>query len=274
MGILQKALDEIKYRVPFNILTAAFNNYNEEGWRQAPVSLDELILSKVIRPRVIFDANIVGGETLTVPVYNLNVEYADDFTRVVKIPSEHINYRTIMSVLSAHYMPYGYNYNNTSAAMAGAGTSGVNDITNTAQRVNNSFSSVPVLSTAIVRLVGHNTVMIHDKMYITNVHSVRCVVANEENMENIPPRSWHAFSKLCELAVKSFIHNILVIRMGNSYLVGGQELGVFKDIVDSYSDSEELYQVELRERWQKINIYFSDGIEHTKYMRMLINPGI
>lgn len=273
MGILQKAVDEVKYRIPFNILTAAFNNYNEEGWRKAPVSLDELMLSKVIRPRVIFDTNIVGGETVMVPIFNLNIEFADEFTRVVKIPSDKINYRTVMSALSAHYMPHGYNYNNATAAMAGAGFSGINDVTNTAQRVNNSFSSVPVLSTAMVRLVGHNTVMIHDKMFITNVHSVRCAVANEENLENINPRSWHAFSKLCELAIKSYIYNTLVIRMGSSYLVGGQELGVFKELIDEYKDSEELYQTELREKWQKIN-YMNDSIEYDRFIRMMISPGI
>ena len=273
MGILQKAVDEIKYRIPYDILNAAFRDYSEAGWRGAPVSLEELIMSKVIRPRVIFDTNIVGGETIMVPLDGLMPKYADHYTRVVEIPLERVNGRSIMSVLSAHYLPHGYSFNNMNSPMAIAGYGSVNDVTSTANKINTSFANVPPLSSAMVQLTGPNVVLIRDRTYITNVYSVRCVVANEENLENINPRSWHVFAKLCELATKSYVYNKLVIQMDSTYLQGGQSLGVLSDLVQSYSEMEELYQVELREKWQKVN-FMNDTESYTRHVRLSINPAI
>lgn len=274
MGILQKAIEELKYRIPFNILTAAFNDHNEQAWRRAPVSLDELIMTKVIRPRVIVDTNLVGGETVMVPLDGLMPLYVDNYTRVVEIPGDRINHRNIMTVLSAHYLPYGFSFNNMNAPTAMAGYGSVNDITSAAQRVNNSIANVPALSSAMTQLVSTNTVLIRDKLYISNVYSIRCVVANDENLENINPRNWHVFCKLCELAVKSYIYNSLILQIGSAYLSGGQELGIFRDIVDSYQNAQELYEIELREKWGKINIYFNNTEEYSKFIRMQISPGL
>ncbi len=273
MGILQKAVAELKYRIPHDILNAAFRDYSEEGWRGAPVSLEELILSKVIRPRVIFDTNIVGGETIMVPLDGLMPKYADMYTRVVEIPLDRINGRNIMSVLSAHYLPHGYSFNNMNSPMAIAGYGSVNDVTSTANKVSNSFANIPPLSSAMVQLTGPNVVLIRDRTYITNVYSVRCVVDNEENLENINPRSWHVFAKLCELATKSYIYNTLVIKMDTTYLQGGQSLSVFKDIVDEYRECESLYPVELQEKWQKVN-FMNDTESFTRHIRLSINPAL
>ena len=273
MGILQKAVAELKYRIPHDILNAAFRDYSEEGWRGAPVSLEELILSKVIRPRVIFDTNIVGGETIMVPLDGLMPKYADMYTRVVEIPLDRINGRNIMSVLSAHYLPHGYSFNNTNSPMAINGYGSVNDVTSTANKINNSFSNIPPLSSAMCQLTGPNVVLIRDRTYITNVYSIRCVVSNEENLENINPRSWHVFSKLCELAVKSYIYNTLIVKMDTTYLQGGQSLGVFKEIVDEYRESEELFQVELREKWSKVSM-MNDTETYVRHLRIGINPSI
>ena len=273
MGILQKAVDEIKYRIPYDILNAAFRDYSESGWRGAPVSLEELIMSKVIRPRVIFDTNIVGGETIMVPLDGLMPKYADHYTRVVEIPLERVNGRSIMSVLSAHYLPHGYSFNNMNSPMAIAGYGSVNDVTSTANKINTSFANVPPLSSAMVQLTGPNVVLIRDRTYITNVYSVRCVVANEENLENINPRSWHVFAKLCELATKSYVYNKLVIQMDSTYLQGGQSLGVLKDIVDEYRECHDLYDVELREKWQKVN-FLNDTESTTRFYRLMVNPAL
>ena len=273
MGILQKAVEEIKYRIPFNILTAAFNVPSEDGWRAAPVSLDELILSKVIRPRVITDTNIVGGETIMVALEGLMPSYVDNYTRVVIIPGDRVNHRNIMSVLSAHYLPYGYSFNNVNAPAAVAGYGSVNDVTNAAHRVMNSFSSLPPLSSAMCQLVGNNTVLLRDNLYITNIYSVRCVVANEENLENINPRSWHVFCELCEHAVKAYIYNVLVLKMGSAYLLGGQELGVFKDIIEEYREENALYSSMLKEKWQKVNLMNSSDA-YSKYIRLQVSSSL
>jgi len=268
--------EEIKYRIPIQILQTAFNNYNEEGWRNAPVSLDELIISKVIRPRLIMDANIVGGMVVMVPINGgTTLEYSDEYTRVLKINPDTINHRTVMTVLTVHYQPYGLRsaggFGNVGITSVGYGSS--NELTSNGARVDASFSSIPILTSATIQLVGYNTVLVRDRSYISTIYSLRCMVANEENLENINPRSWHVYSKLAELCVKSYIYNKLVINMDKAFLSGGQELGAMTDIITSYADSEQMYQDMLREKIQK-NQYFNDSINYARFIRSLVNPGI
>lgn len=276
MSILLKMTEEIKYRIPLQILQSAFNNYNEEGWRNAPVSLDELIISKVIRPRLIVDTNIVGGVVIMVPIAgNTILEYSDEYTRVIKVSPDAVNHRTIMTVLSAHYQPYGFNMSNAggNVGASGLGYGSSNDLSNSGMRVDSSFSSIPIISTATIQLVGYNTVLIRDRSYISDIYSLRCMVANEENLENINPRNWHMLSKLAELCVKSYIYNRLIISMDKAFLSGGQELGSASDIVSSYADAEEMYQDMLRTKIQKLS-WFNDSVYYARYLRKMINPGI
>lgn len=53
---------------------------------------------------------------------------------------------------------------------------------------------------------------------------LRCVIANEANMENIQIRSYRTFAKLCGFAVKSYIYNLLDILLGETALLNGMQL--------------------------------------------------
>ena len=53
------------------------------------------------------------------------------------------------------------------------------------------------------------------------------------------------FKKLCEYAVKSYIYTNLIFDIESNVVFRGQELGVIKDIVGQYSDSEDKYTEQL-----------------------------
>lgn len=272
MSIFSKALDEIKYTIPRQVLTEAFKD-TTNNWRQAPVSLDEQIMNKVIKPRVLLDANLIGGQETLVSLEGLASLYIDTYTVVFEIPAERLNFREIMSVLSIGYLPYSATYSSFGSGVGVVNPNSLNDVLSAGQRVGNAMSSIPVVSNATAELIGYNTVMIRDQVRATNAYQLRCVLANDANLNNINLRSYPDFAKLCQLAVRSYIYNTLLIKIDNAYLQGGQELGSFKNYVESLADSEEMYQTYLREVWGAV-AFMNDVTSYERFIKLQISPGL
>lgn len=270
MNILTKAVDSCKYRIPIEVLKIAFND-EVQNWRQAPISLDEMIMNKVIRPRVLTDANIVGGETILVSLAGVQGRTLDQYSIIYEIPAELIMYRSLMSVLSVGYlrgMGNGYNgYAGTNFNQSG------NDLLGAAKKVGDSMASIPNVSTAKADIIGYNTIRIHDQAGILGLYELRCVVANEENLNNISPRSYLAFSELVVLAVKSYIYNTLIVKLDSAYLAGGQELGSIKSIIEGYSDEEENYNTYLENKWRP-TAFMNNTKDHERFIRLQINSAL
>lgn len=272
MSIFAKALDEIKFKIPIEVLREAFKDdlYN---WRQAPVSLDDQIMTKVIKPRVMLDANLVGGQQIIVSLEGLTPNYIDTYTMIYEIPLDYTNFREIMAVLSIGYMPTSTTFNSMGVGMGMVSPRSASDLMSAAQRVGDSVSNIPAISNATVDLIGANTILVRDRTRVTNIYQLRCIVANENNMNNINPRSWLNFSTLCVHAVKSYIYNRLLIAIDRAYLTGGQELGAFKSYVETLSDAEENYQTYLKEVWRP-TAFCNDALSYQRLIRLQISPGL
>lgn len=272
MNTLIKTVEEIKYTIPYDVLRLAFQD-EYTAWRNGGVTLDEKILSKIIRPRVLVDCNLVGGMEVVIPLDGLNPESVDQYYTILKIPSERIGNKTIFSVLSLGLHPYNSSLNMAVGAMGFSAPVNVNSVTNTAQRIGDSVSTAPILANTRIDIIGHNTVLIHEQWRLIVSYSLRCMVANDPEMQNIHPRSILAFSKLCQLAVKSYIYNTMIVKIDQAFLSGGQELGAVKNIIESYADAEELYQTYLKEKWSKV-AYMNDKLGHDRFIRLQISPGL
>lgn len=266
MNPITKAVDEIKFRIPRDILKQIFQD-KSYNWRDTPISIDEQILSRVIRPRVMVDCNLMGGTEALVPLDGSERQIVDSFITIYRIPKDITQNRSIMSALSVSYM---------SSAM-GAGLAGMNNYKQCSvtpalilgQGMMDAFGPIPQTSTAKVQLIGENTIMIRDTIPPVGYGYLRCVLANDENMSHIQMRSIPDFCKLCELAVKSFIYNEYIVTMDRGQLYGGQDLGVFKQIVESYADSEELYQDYLRNKWAAV-AFMNDNESFTRFLKLNI----
>lgn len=247
MMAISKLLDEVKFRIPKAILEAVFVQKNIK-WRQQPPSLDEQIMALVVRPRVLVDCNLVGGAEVFIPLDGCPFDRADSYTSVYRIPKSYTNGRSINSVLNITFSDptklssYGVAAGQQNTMMMNLGSS-----------VMDAHGSIPMTSTAKVQLIGENVVMVRDTVILPANIYLRCIVANDENMSHLQMRSYHHFANLGVLAVKSFIYNTYVIPMDLGELHGGQVLGRFKEIVDGYADSEELYQTYLTEKFQKVS---------------------
>lgn len=272
MNPLAKAVDEVKFTIPIEVLRVAFQD-DVPNWRAMPPSLDEQIMNKLVRPRVIQDLNLVGGQVIIVSLEGLVAKYIDTYTVVFEIPAERLNNRTLMSVLSVGYLPIAMTYNSMNHGIGTVNPQSMNDVMSAGQRVMDSYSNIPAISNATADIIGYNTILIRDQLRVTNTYQLRCRVANEDSLNNINPRSYRALSKLCVLAVKSYIYNKLIIKIDQAYLTGGQELGQFKTYVEGLADYEEMYQTYLKEVMEKV-CFMNDSNNYTRFIALQINPAL
>lgn len=266
MNPIIRSVDTVKYRIPKQILDEVFQKKNYR-WRDTPISIDEQIINQVIKPRVLVDCNLVGGTEALISLEGLPGEFVENFQTVYRIPKDRTQGRSIMSVLSV-------GYGSASLIAHSGGNAAYNSrsatpITMAGQAMMDAMSPTPIVSTAKVSLIGENVILVKDTSPPVANAFIRCVLANDENLSHIQLRSIPAFCKLVEYAVKSYIYNELTILIGQAQLSGGQELGRFKDIVDSYADAEQMYSDYLKDKWQKIAM-MNDEMSMTRFVKMQI----
>ena len=263
MLAVNKALDEIHYRIPRAILETIFIDRNIK-WRSNPISIDEQIMSLVIRPRVLVDCNLVGGTEAFINLDGVQFTRSDDYTSVYRIPKTLTQGRSINSVLNITFSDpskvssYGVAAGQQNTMMLQLGSS-----------VMDAHGSIPVTSTAKVQLIGENTVMVRDTVILPANIYLRCILANDDTLSHLQLRSYPAFANLVVLAVKAYIYNSYIIELDIGQLLGGMNIGKFKEIIDSYADSEELYQTYKKEVWQKV-AFQNDSSSADRYLKMII----
>ena len=272
MSALQKALVELQYRIPRAILETVFRDNRTYRWRSGPADVSELILNRVLKPRVLVDCNLVGGAEMLIALENVHVEVLDNITSVFHIPKDITQGRTITTALSIGY---------GNAMMLGqpSYTSAFKpcSITPSLQvgaSMMDRHQPIPISGTARVQLIAENTIMVRDSRAVTGaVAYLRCIVANDDELSHLQLRSYIDFAKLCELAVKSYIYNEYFLLIDRAQIAGGYDLGSFKEVVNGYADSEEMYQTFLRETWTAV-AFMNDMETHARHITRIVGPGI
>jgi hypothetical protein len=273
MNAIQFALNNVKYSIPRPILEKAFLSTGV-AWRQtANTNVDEQIVNNVIKARVLVDCNVIGGTQVLIPLEGLTLQKPSAYTTVIHIPKTLTQGRSINSVLNLSFLTPG-----SLASWGGGATGGSvgayalkenNALMNAAQGVMAAHDTIPMTSTARVQLIAENTILIKDTMSLPPNTFLRCVVANDEDLNNLQLRSYRKFSKLVEYAVKSYIHNELIVSLDQGELQGGQALGVIKDTIQSYAEAELNYQDYLTDFFEAI-LLMSDQESYHRLIKMTI----
>lgn len=280
MNAIAYAINEIMHTIPYEVLHAAMV-IREDPNLQGMTSLEEKIVNKVIRQRVMRAANVVGGIEHIIAIGGIAPMYSERLYTVYRIPSELTMDKDIMSVLSLSFMPnsgfMGISGGFGSPGLAynpSAPTSSMNSaVTNVGSRIAASFVSSGVLSNAHTEIVARNTVLVYAHYQSLANYALRVVLENDDNLNNIQPRSYHYFSQLCVLATKAYVNLHLKLAINSGYLSGGQELGMFRSIVESYDDAEEGYQTFLREQWGGV-AFMNDSSRHFNMLQSMIQPDL
>jgi len=266
MNAIQKALKDIRSNIPKEILERTFltQNMSAFGGRHnfQPLSLDQRIREAVIDGTVLPDCHLVGGTEVTVPLASVRPEYVNSYNLVYRVPKHLTQQRSIVRVLHITFGDGGV------AGSMNMGLQGRSELLSKAQGVLNSRSSIPVVSTANIELIGENTVLVRDNITMPGNPYLRCVVENDAELSGFLPAAILVFGKLCVLACKSYIYNNINISIDQAQLSGGMALGRFREVVDGYSDAQEQYETMFDERWRKIAL-MADPEQHKRHLKMI-----
>ena len=282
MNALIYSLNEINHQIPKELLHAGMMVDEQESTAYL-TSLDDKILRKVLKKRVLLDANVVGGVEIIIPLNNLQPSFSEHFYTVYNISPELTNNREIISALSLAFMPAnGYfgqvgNYYGSGSSVSGnstlSGFNSFNPVMGVADRIGNAASSNGVLSNAHLEIVAYNTILVYAHYRTLANFGIRVLLENDSNLNNIQPRSYKQFSFLCVLATKAYLYNKLIIAINSGYLSGGQELGMFKNILENYASAEEEYRTYLREVWGAV-AFMNDVTRSNRFLSSMIAPNL
>jgi len=258
MNAIGKAVDDIKFGIPNMILEKAFGGSEF-------VTIDNAIIMKVIRRRVLVDINLIGGESIIVNITNCRfVKVGDDL--VVTIPKELTKNRKMINALSLLNTPHRSHRGNYVPQTGLQHTTGMNTEMN---KVIDSIATMPVVQTSDVELVASEKVLIRDMDFFVNDVTMTVVIENDKELNNLDRKSYMAFSKLTKLAVEAYIYNELRVSVEKGSLYSGHELSVLKDTVNEYADSLEMYEEFLKDKWPKIS-FMNDKKRMMKFTKSTI----
>lgn len=264
MNPVNYILSQIKFSIPAEILRAAFYNRGF-GRNVLPTNVDELIRERVIEGRVRLDCDMVGGTETVVPIYDLPYDTWDPYRFCYRIPLDRTNGRHITRCVGVMYGSAGF-YGANSGAYPGVGYSQTMDA---AAGIMAANGAIPDMASTDVQLIGPNTILISNVQVYSGQLHLRCYVENDADFANLRSTAQHRFAELCVLAVKAHIYNTLKVPMDMGELVGGMTLGSFKEIIDSYSDANQLYQDFLLNKWKRIAI-LNDPMAKRRHVRVLM----
>lgn len=273
-------INEIKNQVPVELLYAGMT-FDEPPEIVNLSTLEDKILNKVFKKRVLLAANVIGGIEMLIPLASIPPSMYEYSYTVYPISPDLIMDKEIMSVHGLSYMP-GNGFMGLTGGFAGVGNMfspntpdyySMNPVMNVANRIGSAAGMSGVLTNAHTELVSYNTVAVYANYRTLANFGLRVVLENDNNLANIQPRSYIPLSILTVHAVKAYIYNKLIIPVNSGYLSGGQDLGIFKSILESYSDSEENYRTYLNEVWGAI-AYMNDTTRYNALLQSMCQPDL
>lgn len=245
MDAITKALEEVENQIPPQVLRYAFIG-NDHAYNRIPVNLQSLIREKVIGARVIKDCNIKGGVRDYVKLTGLPFRQTETGYRIYNIPKVLTQGRTIISPLAVGNSSYIRSLHSGATATAGS-------LAALGQRVVDGNLTVMPFYTTDVRTVGENLVLIEDVWQELGADAfLYAVFSNDELLSNIPPKSWNVFEDLVVLATKAWIYVNTLVDMDVGAIEMGAEIGRIREIIDGYSDANEMYREMVNTKWQKV----------------------
>lgn len=272
MNVIQNAVGDLKFRIPRQILEKAFvTRYGE--WKPNYRGIDELIINNVVKPRVLVDCNLIGGTQAIVPLTGLGQDKPTEYTTVIHIPKERTQGRSINSVLNVSFISpdslSAWSGVNSGGTVGSYGGSENTALMSAAAGMMSAFDRIPMVSTARVELIAENTILLTDTINLSSNCYLRCILSNDENFSSIPLRSYRYFSNLIEYAVKAYIYNALIVDIDKGELSGGQTLGIFKEIIQGYSEAEQNYQDYMKTVMEQVML-MSDTTSYHRLMKLVI----
>lgn len=279
MNVLMQAMADIhRFKIPPQILEIAFKEQVNSLNVTAPRSLTERIMEKVIRPIVLKDLKNISGKHIVLQLTDRDIIHRTQGLNGGQIVTYYIKpaaieNREIVSALSVSYTPYMLTASKDMAASASSFYNNYNDMSATSLRLMESATNIPIVSTAVVELVGTHTVVVRNTMHEARLYDLRCVVSGDDDINNFIARTSKDIRLLCEYAIKAYIHNNMLVDLDMGFLNGGREMPAIKNIVDGWSDMSEMYETYLRETMGRV-AWQVDQTRMNRFIAIQMNASI
>ena len=262
------ALRMIYATIPREILKAAFRP------KDYLVTIDQRIKDVIINGRVLPDCNINAGKIKRIPLSVCMVEHVlpdPGFQSILsptpgslyRVPAAAREGRDIVGVVDISYL---YDYTGFNDSPFGFGSNG-NTVRSMSAAVLNSHTGRNACLTPTPTLVGNNMVLINPTNSFISDWALVCRLAYDEEFTNIANASVTPLSKLITTATKAYIWVTLIIQIDQAALSGGQEIGRFKDVVESYATDAEKYDEELN-KFKGSTLFDADAARY--FIRLMV----
>lgn len=268
MNALQYTFNNIiRMNIPMEILELAFPQ--KRG--STPVSLEERMMIDCIRPIIMTDMNILGGEMAFINIGLCNTVAVSDFSLyeqlgsfIIEVPKTLTNNKSIVAVYSLLMGGYLNGHNNGLDSYGNC----ISPLVTEGAKLMSVVDRASVVQTARMELVGENKILIEAYPPFVRYGILKVNLSNNANLENIQPSYYPHVANLITLGIKRYIYNKLRIQLDVGHIYAGHEIPGFKEIVDSYADAEELYKEYLKV-WGKIGV-LNDSRKMTQFTSTMI----
>lgn len=262
---LTKLMDEIHFNIPMEVLNLAFSN---DSYRHAVTTIDDTISTEVIKKRLLVDLNLSSQESVTVPLTGCQLVFHDTIKTAFYIPKELTEGRSIVSV---HNMLSGFHLHGDSLLTNNKLTGST--MLDNSTHIMNSLDNVNIRQTSRIDLIGENTILIDEGMLENLAINVTVILENEENLNNINPRSFKTLSHLAVLITKSYIYNKMIVKLNSGQIMAGHDLSIIKETIERYDSAEEEYQEYYNTVW-KVTAFTNNNKMMDKYVSSLFGNTI
>lgn len=244
---ITKALQDVFFEIPREILEATFKPAIRSK------TLDACIMDDLIRGKVLTDCNIYGGKLVKIPMtldnaicldapvpYTLGVAATWSTYRI------HPRARENRPIAATIAIRFPYNYTSAYQATGCNPTSGIT-LSQLACSALNAMTFQNAITTPTPVLLSGDTIRLDPPQLSHMDWILECRLCFDQDFTNMDVNSLQTFGNLVMAATKAYIYNQMIITVDRTYLSGGQELGIFKQLVESYADQADKYKEHLVE---------------------------
>lgn len=263
MSLFEYVISEVIAEIPEEVLTRAFRTENQHQ-RFGHFTLEDKIMSLVIRPRLFIDCNLISGEDALIDLMHAERYDPDSYSSVYRIPKKITNGRSIVVAKQVSFL--NPNSVNSFGVHSPCGRSA---LLLGVKAVMDAQEDIPFVGTHKVRLIGENTILIRGGSLLPTSSYPNCTLEYDKNMSNISPRSYGVLAEAGILAVKAYIYRTLHVTLGEGELMAGMALNQIGNVVDSYSDANEQYREFRRTRLAKV-LYMQDDERMERHMKRIV----
>lgn len=269
MNAIQMAIGYVKQNIPELILKDCFVNRFYE-YRASPITMEERIKRDVIYARILPDCQVLHGGTTYIPIGNVARESLSPTEAVFYIPHELTGGLSIMSVLSVCVMTTTPGVATGQQMMGLLAPNGGSVLGVGVNALLDSHDLVPNTLSARCTLVGENVVLVEGLPVNQHNLHLEVMLANDNQINTLKPRSFKAFNRLVLLAVKAHIYRTMILEIDTARLVGGQDLGAYRSVIERYESAAEEYETYLDEVMGVV-FFLNDDRQTARFIKTMIH---